>query len=618
MGSKKHKKHKYERRDRPLEAIVERGAEPLRLVLKVGGSSASEHGDSPHIQPHPDVYQEDRSYRLIGEKHKKSKKKKKKKSSDREKKHKHHHHHHEKKEKRKREREEYTQDESEATMDHEDSQEPPAKQAMYEEESVPERLYREPRACTLKNRQGKSALQRLLDHLLKSLELKDPQQFFAWPVTDNIAPGYSSIIAHPMDFSTMRTKTDNNEYSSVSDFMDDIRLLCDNCMTYNRPDTIYHKTAKRMLHFGSKLISKEKILLLKNTLPFISELTSEELGFEHEEEPPRSTLGELGPSQDENSPVTEMDKIRKLSVNEIEYDGMTGEEILAQARKAARAAADKLTLRRPSSKFGFLRQQNDGSTSLAIINPSNVWSGTDSKENIKEERKITLEMLVGKLQQGTGSLAGFKEDKRNIIKPVNYLNYGNFGSYAPTYDSIFANVTKEESDLIYSTYGDETCVQYAESLFNFTKDCEFASEMADSVLDSLTDGEHRKLMKSLDLKKNTETTNGKSDGLNGSEASNMEFDYDSLKTLKDEGIDISFLDTIVKQVKKDPIQKKLDETTNLLQDLVKVQHDRLSAKLPTHLSQIAGPSVEELEIGMHMFHEDLTKSLLPLKILHFS
>lgn len=39
------------------------------------------------------------------------------------------------------------------------------------------------------------------------------------------------------------------------------------------------------------------------------------------------------------------------------------------------------------------------------------------KEGVKEERKVTLEMLVGKLQQGTNTIAGFKEDKRNIVKP---------------------------------------------------------------------------------------------------------------------------------------------------------------------------------------------------------
>ena len=44
---------------------------------------------------------------------------------------------------------------------------------------------------------------------------------------------------------------------------------------------------------------------------------------------------------------------------------------------------------------------------------------------------------------------------------VSYLNYGPFSSYAPSFDSSFANITKEESDMLMNAYGDETGVQYA-------------------------------------------------------------------------------------------------------------------------------------------------------------
>lgn len=49
-----------------------------------------------------------------------------------------------------------------------------------------------------------------------------------------------------------------------------------------------------------------------------------------------------------------------------------------------------------------------------------------------------------------------------------------------------------ESDLIYAVYGDEIGVQYAESLMHFAKDSEETKERVDDLLDSLTDGEHRK------------------------------------------------------------------------------------------------------------------------------
>lgn len=40
---------------------------------------------------------------------------------------------------------------------------------------------------------------------------------------------------------------------------------------------------------------------------------------------------------------------------------------------------------------------------------------------------------------------------------VLYLNYGPYSSYAPHYDSTFANISKDDSDLIYSTYGEDDC-----------------------------------------------------------------------------------------------------------------------------------------------------------------
>ena len=47
---------------------------------------------------------------------------------------------------------------------------------------------------------------------------RDADGVFAEPVTDDIAPGYSSIIKQPMDLLTMASKLDNNQYSSVKEF----------------------------------------------------------------------------------------------------------------------------------------------------------------------------------------------------------------------------------------------------------------------------------------------------------------------------------------------------------------------------------------------------------------
>lgn len=75
--------------------------------------------------------------------------------------------------------------------------------------------HREQRTCVIKKIQERTPLSKALDHLLMQLERKDPQNFFAWPVTDNIAPGYSKIISKPMDFSTMRQKVEDNQYKTL-------------------------------------------------------------------------------------------------------------------------------------------------------------------------------------------------------------------------------------------------------------------------------------------------------------------------------------------------------------------------------------------------------------------
>ena len=41
----------------------------------------------------------------------------------------------------------------------------------------------------------------------------------------------------------------------------DYVLMCNNAMTYNRPETIYYKEAKRLLQSGLKMMSKVVLIL---------------------------------------------------------------------------------------------------------------------------------------------------------------------------------------------------------------------------------------------------------------------------------------------------------------------------------------------------------------------
>lgn len=64
----------------------------------------------------------------------------------------------------------------------------------------------------------RSALRFFLKHLHRQIQRNDPEGVFAEPVTDDIAPGYSSIIKRSMDLQTIGAKIDSNSYSTVDEF----------------------------------------------------------------------------------------------------------------------------------------------------------------------------------------------------------------------------------------------------------------------------------------------------------------------------------------------------------------------------------------------------------------
>ena len=141
-----------------------------------------------------------------------------------------------------------------------DEDEPQAKKALFmneDEDSNPAVAtnLRERRTGS-QEKSETSPLTECLNYLHRILQRKDVNGIFAFPVTDSIAPGYSSIITQPMDFSTMKTKIDDGDYNSVAEFKRDFKLMCNNCCVYNRPETIFYQEAKRLMTMGVKQMSK--------------------------------------------------------------------------------------------------------------------------------------------------------------------------------------------------------------------------------------------------------------------------------------------------------------------------------------------------------------------------
>uniref|UniRef100_A0A8D8IIV7 Bromodomain-containing protein 7 n=1 Tax=Culex pipiens TaxID=7175 RepID=A0A8D8IIV7_CULPI len=502
---------------------------------------------------------------------------------------------------------------------------------------------REPRTCVLKLKQSRSPLARLLDHLLKALEKRDPHQFFAWPVTDDIAPGYSSIITRPMDFSTIRQKIDDNEYTSLSEFSEDFKLMCDNAIRYNHSETVYHKAAKKLLHVGARLLQPENLMRsLRPLMTYMRELTPKELGFEL---PASSDSAEndhhLLDSADEavaaavdeginaqiNAQIEEDEKRKQIRLEnnpkgkfEPFVDDLTAEEVLAQVQSAAMNARTKLLKKKSANRMGFLRQLKNGTTSMSILIDG---------ENNAPEKVVSLEAFTGKLQYGTAQLQGFREDRRNYAKTIKPLNYGAFSSFAPTFDSRFSNLSKQESELVLNTYGDETGADYAESIMKYTKDSPYAGGIAHSLLDILTNGEHRKTFGTLyesdmqrqekDAVKHTFPEPVERERVE-KKLADVKVDFNALRSLGDLGVDVGFLDEFEQQLQSanvtSSLQQSLNVNSGLIHKLHQIQSDRLSAPLPGHLSFVQRAGETEIDLAAQITNNltNIAKQLPPVAL----
>ncbi|KFQ66765.1 Bromodomain-containing protein 7, partial [Pelecanus crispus] len=584
---------------------------PLKLVLKVGGSEVAELSTG-NAGLDSSLY-EDKSEH---EKHKDRKRKKRKKGEKQVP--------GEEKEKRKRK---VKEEKKKRDRDHADSE---GEQEMKCQTPVRLELPPEkPLTSTLSKQEAflppllfgleveQTPLQEALNQLMRQLQRKDPSSFFSFPVTDFIAPGYSMIIKNPMDFSTMKEKIKNNGYQSIEELKDNFKLMCTNAMIYNKPDTIYYKAAKKLLHSGMKILSQERIQSLKQSIEFMADLQKTRKQKD-KMELQQAGEDENGPGKDKGEPVDgdtkafktpskeHKKKDKDLLEDKLRNNSLEREQ--EQIDRIVRESGGKLTRRLANSQCEFERRKPDGTTTLGLLNPVDLTAGEPGYCPVK------LGMTAGRLQSGVNTLQGFKEDKRNKVTPgnnksccyslVTYLNYGPYSSYAPTYDSTFANISKEDSDLIYSTYGEDSN-QGSFSIHDFLmKSQDYPFLMADSLLDVLTKGGHSRALRELETPlEEAEGPHERSDAIK--DVKIMEIDIaarldsanndrlTALKAVTNFGMPIEEFDSEEAEI----FQRKLDETTKLLRELQDAQNERLSTKPPPNMICLLGPSYREMHLA---------------------
>merc|ERR1719516_328660 len=116
-----------------------------------------------------------------------------------------------------------------------------------------------------------------------------------------------------MDFSTMRKKLENFEYSNIDLFEEDFMLMVGNCLSYNEKETIFYRAGTKMRDAGGSIIRQAR-------------RQAEMLGFD----PDTGMLTGEGPKKEEISDDRLMRDIDEFLNDETAREALEDEEHLKQ------------------------------------------------------------------------------------------------------------------------------------------------------------------------------------------------------------------------------------------------------------------------------------------------
>ncbi|XP_069878604.1 bromodomain adjacent to zinc finger domain protein 2B isoform X11 [Dipodomys merriami] len=92
----------------------------------------------------------------------------------------------------------------------------------------------------------------LCSMILTEMETHEDAWPFLLPVNLKLVPGYKKVIKKPMDFSTIRDKLSNGQYPNLEAFALDVRLVFDNCETFNEDDSDIGRAGHSMRKYFEK------------------------------------------------------------------------------------------------------------------------------------------------------------------------------------------------------------------------------------------------------------------------------------------------------------------------------------------------------------------------------
>ncbi|XP_043380858.1 bromodomain adjacent to zinc finger domain protein 2B isoform X31 [Chelonia mydas] len=120
------------------------------------------------------------------------------------------------------------------------------------DENISNQLKQESFTPTKKPKRDESKDLAICSMILSELETHEDAWPFLLPVNLKLVPGYKKVIKKPMDFSTIREKLSSGQYPNPEAFSLDIRLVFDNCETFNEDDSDIGRAGHNMRKYFEK------------------------------------------------------------------------------------------------------------------------------------------------------------------------------------------------------------------------------------------------------------------------------------------------------------------------------------------------------------------------------
>ncbi|KZV91336.1 hypothetical protein EXIGLDRAFT_648326 [Exidia glandulosa HHB12029] len=185
-----------------------------------------------------------------------------------------------------------------------------------------------------------------LRNAFERITFLDRLQYFRHPISRDDTPDYFDVVVKPLCWNDVDERLDRHEYWDVQAFIDDMNLVLDNAILYNKKDTPYFKAAEKMKTQAAPILSALHVYSLQQPLPPAASANDQEVKDEPNPDgtpaaATPTTLGDLEPT---------LDLLRLLCERELVTDDPEMEYELTTAPFESLFALEQPVLRLPPNE----------------------------------------------------------------------------------------------------------------------------------------------------------------------------------------------------------------------------------------------------------------------------